>query len=118
MKTAPGPTLLSYATGFGISIVLTLAAYFLAVQHALPGGALVLAIVVLAIVQFVAQVVFFLHLGRDASKRWNLVAFLFMLMVVGILVLGSLWIMNNLNYHTMSPSQMNHFVEQDEGIQK
>jgi heme/copper-type cytochrome/quinol oxidase subunit 4 len=39
----------------------------------------------------------------------------FMLLVLGILVGGSLWIMNNLNYNmVMTPSQ----IAQDEGVQQ
>jgi hypothetical protein len=40
-----------------------------------------------------------------------------MLVVLAIVVAGSLWIMNNLNYHmTMSPNQLDHSIIQDEGV--
>jgi cytochrome o ubiquinol oxidase operon protein cyoD len=69
---------------------------------------MLLAVVVgLAVAQLLVQLVFFLHLGREPKPRQNLVVFLFMLLVIGILVIGSLWIMHNLNYHmTMTPKQM------------
>jgi hypothetical protein len=40
-----------------------------------------------------------------------------MMLVLGILVLGSLWIMSNLNYHMQSPSQLDQSIIQDEGVQ-
>lgn len=110
-------TLMTYVTGFVLSIVLTMTAYLLVVHHTFGGSALIGAILGLAVVQLFVQMVFFLHLGRGSSRRWNLTVFTFMLIVLGILVLGSLWIMHNLNYHmTMSPQSTDTFIRQDEGI--
>lgn len=97
--------LLSYVTGFLLSLLLTITAYVTAVNQSLSRGALVAVIVGLAIAQLLVQLIFFLHLGRESKPRFNLTIFLFMLLVLGILVIGSLWIMNNLNYH-MTPHQM------------
>src|SRR5664279_1324755 len=88
----------SYVVGFVLSLLLTVTAYMTVVNHVFVGWQLVMAIVVLALAQLLAQLIFFLHLGRESKPRWNLVVFLFMLMIVVILVGGSLWIMNNLNY--------------------
>jgi hypothetical protein len=38
-----------------------------------------------------------------------------MLLVLFIIVIGSLWIMNNLNYHT-SPNHTTDYIIHDEGI--
>lgn len=106
-----------YVIGFGLSIYLTMTAYLMVVNHLFNGWVLVAAIVGLALIQLVVQLVFFLHLGRD---RWNLVIFLFMLMVVVIVVAGSLWIMANLDYHHGhehgTPDQTNQFIIKDEGF--
>lgn len=96
---------LSYTIGFLLSIVLTLAAYFLVVDKILTGSRLVAAIVGLAVVQLFVQLVFFLHLGRESRPRWNLMVFWFALLVVVIVVFGSIWIMENLDYHMM-PNEM------------
>lgn len=93
----------SYITGFILSIVLTLAAYFLAVESVLTGWALDLAIALLAIAQALVQLILFLNLTREAKPRWNLIIFLFMVLIVFIVVFGSLWIMNNLKYNLMPP---------------
>lgn len=91
----------SYFIGFLSSILLTLAAYFLVVGTSLTGWLLYAPLVLLALTQMWVQVRFFLHLGKEAKPQWNLLAFLFMLLVISILVLGSLWIMNNLNARVM-----------------
>lgn len=91
----------SYVVGFIWSIVLTLAAYFLVVEHIFTGWTLGLVIGALSIVQVVIQLLYFLHLGDEPKPYWNLIVFSFMVLVVVILVAGSLWIMYNLNYRMM-----------------
>jgi cytochrome o ubiquinol oxidase operon protein cyoD len=53
----------------------------------------------------VVHLVFFLHMNGSSGQRWNLVAFLFAVLMVVILVGGSFWIMNHLN-HNMMPMMM------------
>lgn len=103
---------LSYTIGFVLSIVLTLAAYFLVVDKILSGRELVAAIMGLAVAQLFVQLVFFLHLGRESRPRWNLMVFLFAALVVLIVVLGSLWIMENLHYNMMPEEMDHHMLEQ------
>lgn len=106
----------NYVLGFGLSLVLTLAAYILVVTDVFRGGGLVAAILALAVVQFFVQVVLFLHLGREPNPKWNLQMFLFMLLVLLILVIGTLWIMYNLNYHTMPPHEVDKQLLEDEAL--
>ncbi|HEX3082177.1 MAG TPA: cytochrome o ubiquinol oxidase subunit IV [Candidatus Saccharimonadia bacterium] len=105
----------SYVIGFVLSIVLTLAAYALVVNHLFSLQLALSIIAGLAIVQFMVQMLFFLHLGHEAHPRWKLVVAVFMVIVVVILVFGSLWIMNNLNYR-MSPTDMNNYLRGQDGI--
>jgi cytochrome o ubiquinol oxidase operon protein cyoD len=90
----------SYVSGFAVSLLLTLTAFALVAQHidtsqdALSHNVLIPVVIGLAIVQLMVQLVFFLHLGRESKPRFNLTAFLFMLLVVVLLVGGSLWIMH------------------------
>lgn len=97
--------------GFILSLMLTIAAY-LAVTNAgdgLSNRTLICMIVGLALTQLLVQLLFFLHLGREEKPRLNLIVFAFMLVVVGIVAGGSLWIMHNLNYHMM-PEEMNQYM--------
>lgn len=114
----------SYTTGFAISVVLTLGAFLVVSSHALSQPAMftrtwvVSLIVILALAQFAAQLMLFLHLGEEPKPRWNSIIFSFMIMVVVIIVFGSLWIMANLNYHTMSPADTSRYLMHEEGIHK
>lgn len=91
----------SYFIGFVLSIVLTIIPYVLVVQHVLPTNIIIVAVVSIGVIQLLVQLVFFLHLGSESKPRWNLLAFLFTLLVVAILVVGTMWIMYNLDYNMM-----------------
>lgn len=104
----------SYATGFALSIILTLLAYVGTVKHVLRGKSLMVALLALAVVQFVVQLFFFLHIGRETKPRWKLLMLFLMIIFVLIVVLGSIWIMYNLNYR-MSPEQINQYMKNQAG---
>jgi len=97
-------SLYTYCVGFGLSLMLTLVAAALAWQHrashhqVLSHKFLAVAFVVLAVLQLLAQLYFFLHLGEEKRPRWHSMALYFALMVVAILVGGTLWIMHNLSH--------------------
>ncbi len=95
-------TLTSYLVGFSASLMLTLLTYGLVKTHFLTGWTLNLVVAGLSLVQVIIQLLCFLHLGDEAKPRWNFLAFLFMVSVVLILVLGSLWIIYNLNGRMMN----------------
>lgn len=100
--SAPG-SYLSYATGFILSLLLTVLAYYVVTQKLYTSLSQIFVIIAgLAIIQLFVQLVFFLHLGRESKPRWNVAVFVFAALVVLIIVFGSIWIMNNLNYN------MNH----------
>ena len=109
----------AYAMGFVLSVILTIIPYQLViVQNAITGRALVVTLVLFAVAQLSVQLVFFLHLGREERPWWNLQMFAFMALVLLILVLGSLWIMYNLDYNMMSPHDLDQQLIEDEGIRK
>jgi cytochrome o ubiquinol oxidase operon protein cyoD len=107
---------LSYVIGFALSLVTTLVAYFLVVNHVLPMQALVYTVLGIAVIQLIVQVIFFLHIGQ--GSRWKIVSFVFTIMVVGVVVVGSIWIMHNLNYNMMdmSPDEQQQYMSEHEGI--
>ena len=107
-------TFRSYVSGYTLSITLTLVAYLLAVHRHFSNFVIISSIVALALIQFIIQLVFFLHLGKETRPRWKLFVFVFMILVVLILVFGTLWIMNNLNYR-MTPEQINTYMNNQGG---
>ena len=107
----------AYISGFVLSLALTLAAYLTAVQHALPQQAALIALMVLACMQFVVQVICFLHLGTEKASREKLVILACAGLIVVIIVVGSLWIMTHLNERMMAdPAQMEQYMSEQGGI--
>ncbi len=95
-------TVKEYTLGFITSLGLTLISYFLVVNHLLTGVVLQSALGALATVQAAVQLMLFLNLGHGTKPRWNLILFLFTVMIILIVVVGSIWIMNNLDYNMMN----------------
>ena len=106
-----------YIIGFILSIILTVLAYG-AVETRVYAPAFVVAIVLgLAVLQLFVQLYFFLHLGEEMKPRWRLVTLGFGVLVVIIVVFGSLWIMDNLNYNMMhSPGEVEKYMEKQGGF--
>ncbi len=104
----------SYVVGFVLSLATTLTAYFMVTKHWLSGNGLVLTLLSLAVGQFVVQLLFFLHIGRETRPRWKMLMLVLALVFVLIVVLGSIWIMYNLNYR-MSPMEMEKYMQRQDG---
>lgn len=112
-----GVTFITYLNGYALSLYLTITAYLLVTHRVLNAHALVYAILGLALVQFLVQAFFFLHLGHETRPRWKLGIFLFMLLVVLIIVIGSIWIMVNLSYrHPESSSDISKYLNGQDGL--
>lgn len=115
----PG-SLVSYFIGFLLSIFLTMAAYIPVSRHVNSGHtdythkSVAIFIVSLAVVQLFVQLFFFLHLGREQKPRWRSFSALLAIFFVFIIVIGSIWIMDNLNYR-MTPQQMNNYLKNQDG---
>jgi cytochrome o ubiquinol oxidase operon protein cyoD len=92
----------SYVIGFVLSVVLTAAAFGLVVQQALGPTESIIAIAVLAFIQILVHLVFFLHMNTSSSQRWNLLSFGFAVLVAVILIGGTLWVLHNVGAHMMS----------------
>jgi cytochrome o ubiquinol oxidase subunit IV len=105
-----------YVSGFLISVACTLVAYIFidaatTTTEEYSRGVLVGIILLLAIAQLFVQLYCFLHLGKEPKPRWNLVTFSFAAILILVIVVGSLWIMNNLNYNMgMSAEQMDTYM--------
>jgi len=97
----------SYVIGFVLSIILTLIPYSMVVNHMAVKNTLLFAVLIFALVQFLIQVIFFLHLSKKSRPYWNLIVFAYTVLVVAILVIGSIWIMDNLNYNLMGATPTN-----------
>lgn len=87
--------------GFIFSIIFALGAYRIITHSHLKHDWLLFTVVGLGVLQIIAQLVFFLHLGLESKPRWNIAMFIYTILLVLALVGGSIWIMINLNYNLM-----------------
>ena len=117
-QTTNHPTgkLKNYLIGYFLSIVITLTAFYSVSNHLLNLSSLKYFLAILAISQFVVQVVFFLHLFNERNPRFRLLVFTLMLSIVLILVIGSLWIMSNLNHNMSLPRQIQYINKRGGGF--
>lgn len=111
-------TIGSYIVGFTLSALLTLSSYLVVTQNLIPKDITVGVIIFLALLQFIVQSIYFLHLDKENGPRWNLSVFLSALSLVDLIVIGSIWIMTHLNYNMMPNNIIQNYIQSDEGISK
>ena len=87
--------------GFIISAILITSLYWIVAQRSLNKDCLAVCIILIGCMSALIQLIFFLHLGLEESPRWNLLMFIFGILLIAILIGGSIWIMRNLNYNVM-----------------
>ena len=88
----------NYLIGLGLAAVLTIASFWVASGTSLlyvPGVPMALA--ALAIAQMGVHLVFFLHITTGPDNINNSLALAFGVLIVGIVIAGSLWIMYHMN---------------------
>jgi cytochrome o ubiquinol oxidase subunit IV len=102
----PSANFLSYTTGFGLAVLLTIASFVVAQTNLLWPPGIPSGLVVLALAQIGVHLVFFLHIGTGPDNTNNIVALAFGLLIVLLVIGGSCLIIANLNANMM-PMPMN-----------
>jgi cytochrome o ubiquinol oxidase operon protein cyoD len=97
----PHATLRDYLIGFALSVVLTAIPFWLVMTMPLSPGATAAIIMGFAVAQIVVHMVFFLHMTPKAEGGWSLISLVFTIIVLGIALAGSLWVMHHLNTNMM-----------------
>lgn len=101
--SASKKTLSSYIMGLFLSLAITMVSFALVIYHLMSSKDLAFTIMLLAVLQLLAQVVFFLRMNSSSPEgKWTSMSFVFVILVVLIIVIGSLWIMHNLNYNMVN----------------
>jgi cytochrome o ubiquinol oxidase subunit IV len=90
-----------YIVGFLLAVVLTAIPFGLVMAHVISGLTASFVIMGLAAVQVVVHMIYFLHMNSRSEGGWNLVALLFTLLVLGIVLGGSVWVMHHLDVNMM-----------------
>ncbi len=95
-----------YATGFGLSVILTAIPFALVMTGALSAPVTAVVIMGFAVVQIIVHMVYFLHMSPRAEGGWTLTSLVFTLIVVVIMLSGSVWVMSNLNANMMPQAHL------------
>lgn len=89
-------------TGFILSLLLTFATYFIILHPELFGSDIKVAAIVifiLALIQSLVQLIFFINVWKEEGPLWNLSVFISTISIIFIIIYFSIWIINHLNYN-------------------
>jgi cytochrome o ubiquinol oxidase operon protein cyoD len=98
-------TLKGYMTGFILAVVLTAIPFWLVMGKVFESSSTTaLVLMAFAAVQIVVHMIYFLHMNTRSEGGWSFLALLFTLLIVGIALAGSLWVMYHMNANMMPMS--------------
>ena len=97
---------LVYTVGLLGAVILTATSFWAANTPLLWGPGVALGLAVLAIAQMGVHLVFFLHITTGPDNTNNVLALAFGILIVSLVVIGSLWIMANLNDAMLPPAEL------------
>lgn len=86
-------SLKSYIIGFVLSIVLTIIPLVAVLNDMFNKTTTIVIILVTAVLQFLVQLIFFMHIREEDKPRYNLVSLVFAVLLLLTIVIGSIWIM-------------------------
>ena len=90
-----------YTIGFVLSVILTVIPFGMVMAGGFERGILIAVIAITAVAQILVQLIYFLHMNSSSEQRWNVIAFVYTILTIAILLVGSVWIMNYLHYNMM-----------------
>jgi cytochrome o ubiquinol oxidase operon protein cyoD len=96
----------TYLLGLALATLLTIASFWVAKTHLIYDPGIPMALATLAVAQMGIHLVFFLHLTTAPDNTNNILALAFGLLIVGLVIFGSVWIMAHLNHNLMPMQQM------------
>ncbi len=72
-------------------------------------------VLILAFMQLVLQLFTFLHVQTEAKPRWKSIGFVSSMIMIAVVVVGSIWVMYNLNYrmHASPEAMQEYMLEQN-----
>jgi cytochrome o ubiquinol oxidase operon protein cyoD len=96
----------TYILGLVLATALTIASFWVAKTNLIYDPGIPMALATLAVAQMGIHLVFFLHLTTAPDNTNNILALAFGLLIVGLVIFGSVWIMAHLNHNLMPMQQM------------
>lgn len=90
-----------YTIGFILSVILTVIPFGMVMAGGFGRGIVMAVIAITAVAQVLVQLVYFLHMNSSSEQRWNVIAFIYTVLCIAVLLVGSVWIINYLHYNMM-----------------
>ena len=97
-----------YLIGLVLAALLTGASFWVAGGSFVWGPGIPVALVALAIGQMGVHLVFFLHITTGPDNANNTLALAFGTLIVGLVLVGTLWIMANLSHNMVTMDALMH----------
>ncbi|RQH05391.1 cytochrome o ubiquinol oxidase subunit IV [Paraburkholderia dinghuensis] len=91
-----------YAVGFILSVILTAAAFGLVLHGTFTSSSALFVLAILAFVQVIVHLVFFLHLNTSKGQGMNVLSLGYTVLAAAFLIFGTIWVMNNVTMLMMS----------------
>ncbi|XBC39132.1 MAG: cytochrome o ubiquinol oxidase subunit IV [Buchnera aphidicola (Nurudea shiraii)] len=89
-----------YILNFLILSILTIFPFFLVWKKLFSKEITYFLIVLCLVFQVFIHFKFFFHLNYFNEHKWNLISIIFSFLIIMIILIGSYWIMSNLNHNT------------------
>jgi cytochrome o ubiquinol oxidase operon protein cyoD len=97
----------TYLIGFGLSVLLTAIPFYLVMSGVVENRATTgVLLVAMAAAQIVVHMICFLHMDGKSENGWTMMSLIFTVIIVGIVLFGSLWVMYHLNVNMMLSPDM------------
>lgn len=90
-----------YVIGLFLSIVLTVIPFGIVMMGGVNEVLSITLILLCCVGQMLVQLIFFLHMNGSSEQIWNTSSAVFIVILVAILVVGSIWIMQHLNHNML-----------------
>ena len=90
-----------YTIGFVLAVILTVIPFWLVMGNVLDPSMTRYVIMGFAGVQVVVHMIYFLHMNSKSEGGWNMMALILTIVLLGIILAGSIWVMHHMNVNMM-----------------
>lgn len=98
----PQGTRQDYVTGFILAVILTAIPFFLVMSGVFSSPRLTAFLVLIcAVAQIIVHMVYFLHMSPRTDGGWTVISLVFTVIVLVIAVVGTVWVMYNMDANMM-----------------
>jgi cytochrome o ubiquinol oxidase subunit IV len=98
----PHVSVRGYLIGFVLAVVLTVASFWSVKSGAFSGESALVVLAVLAAIQMIVHVVFFLHVNASKEQRWHAWSFAYTIAMSLVIIVGTVWVMHNVHMLMMA----------------